>query len=58
MFRDYIKLAKEAQDLEFPAMQVLKEKLEALNEYYEDSYRELGEEMTEKLMNTLTSEFW
>jgi hypothetical protein len=58
VFRDYIKLAKEAQDLEFPAMQVLKEKLEALNEYYEDSYRELGEEMTEKLMNTLTSEFW
>jgi hypothetical protein len=58
LFRDCITIAKEARDLEFPAMQVLKEKLEALNEYYEDSYRELDEEMAERLMNTQNPEFW
>jgi len=58
VFRDCIMIATEARDLEFPAMQVLKEKLEALNEYYEDPYRELGEEMAERLMNTQIPEFW
>jgi hypothetical protein len=58
VFRDCIKLSHEAGDLGSPALQVLREKLEALNEYYEDSYRELGEVMTEKLMNTQISDFW
>jgi hypothetical protein len=39
-FRDCIKLGHKAGDLGSPALQVLREKLEALNEYYEDSYRD------------------
>jgi hypothetical protein len=40
VFRDCIKLGHKAGDLGSPALQVLREKLEALNEYYEDSYRD------------------
>lgn len=57
-FRECIKFGQEAGDLGFSALQALRAKLEALNEYYEDSYRELGEVMIERLMNMESSEFW
>jgi hypothetical protein len=58
-FRECIKIAQEAGDLRFPpALQVLREKLEALNEYYEDAFRVLEEVMSERLMNTQVSQFW
>jgi hypothetical protein len=59
VFRECIKLAQEAGDLRFPpVLQVLREKLEALNEHYEDAFRVLEEVMLERLMNTQISQFW
>jgi hypothetical protein len=59
VFRECIEIAQEAGDLQFPpALQVLREKLEALNEHYEDAFRVLEEVMSERLMNTQISQFW
>jgi hypothetical protein len=59
VFRDSIKEAFQAGDLNMSALELLKEKLEALNEYYDVAYQELkGEEVPEMLIDSRNTEFW
>jgi hypothetical protein len=59
VFRDNIREGFRAGGLNTPALELLKGKLEALNEYYDVACQELrGEEVPEVLMDAQRTEFW
>jgi hypothetical protein len=59
LFRDNIGEAFRAEGLNASALELLRGKLEALNEYYDEAYQELrGEEVPEMLMDSRRTQFW